>query len=63
MIVGRCKHLPRKSKKEVTAARSFGAVTKAEVFEELICKLLGVRVKLAPEKKKEEETRSENLRR
>jgi hypothetical protein len=53
--------LPRK--KEVTATRSFGAVTKAEVFEELIWKLLGARVKLAPaEKKKKEETRSENLR-
>lgn len=38
--------MPRKSKKEVTAVRSFGAVTKAEVFEELIKKVLGVNVKL-----------------
>lgn len=36
-------------KKEITAARSFGKVSKAEIFEELIWKVCGARVKLKPE--------------
>ena len=35
-------------KKEITAARSFGAVSKAKVFEELIWLVCGKRVKLKP---------------
>jgi hypothetical protein len=38
--------MPRK--KEITAARSFGAVSKAKVFEELIWIVCGKRVKLKP---------------
>ncbi len=35
-------------KKEITTARAFGTVSKAEVFEELIWIVCGVRVKLKP---------------
>lgn len=35
-------------KKEITAVRSFGAVSKAKVFEELIWLVCGKRVKLKP---------------
>lgn len=35
-------------KKEITVARSFGAVSKAKVFEELIWLVCGKRVKLKP---------------
>ena len=35
-------------KKEITTACTFGKASKAEIFEELIYKVLGAKVKLAP---------------
>lgn len=45
-------------KKEITAVRSFGAVSKAKVFEELIWIVCKRRVKLKPAEQKKGDTES-----
>ena len=43
--------MPRR--KQITTFRQHGTASKVEIFEELIQKVLGVNVKLAPEKKED----------